>query len=543
MKRALELAARGDYARALKALCPAAARGAPKALSDFYTFVGEDDLLSHNPLARPLPPRLWKPLKAALSSLPKAGAPAASLRGYALLCAGRWGQSTRVLRAATARFARDANLHVLAAAALWVRGDRERTKRWVPQAWRLAERAVRLGERGRDALLLRAQIRAECDDHEGSLSDLRDILKRHPDDDLTRVGHLDKLLDVGDYAAGAREVAILLRRHPRAWWAHAQRGRLMGLRGRPLEALADFERARRLKPKSGALLVWRAEALRRLGRLEEAERELMAAARLDPGYSLLWEHRGRLRLLLGRPREALADLARACRIDGVRPLSQAWRGEALFKLGRLRAAWDAFERVSPLEPRTTWNIPAQDEPRQTPEGRERRFWQDLDAAVRREPSPMALLLRGRFRAAMGRSREALVDLTAALSHRAAGRRERADALAWRGLAAFRMGAAKRALEDLTAALALKPGAARARVWRAQALLSLGRKDLARREFDLALRRPARRLLEGYLSRAALREEAGDAAGAIRDFETAFVLDASCAGARAGMGRLRKKERP
>lgn len=536
MNKALALAARGDYPSALRALCPRAARQAPKALADFYTFVGEDDLLSHNPLACPLSKGAWRVLRQALSSLPREGAAAAALRGWALLCAGRWAESTRVLCAAAARSPHDGRLATLAAAALWARGDRERTKRWVLEAWRLVERAVALGERSREALLLRAQVRAECDDHAGSLRDLEEILRRHPEDDLTRVGRLDKLLDAGRYAAAAREVALLLRRHPRAWWVHAQRGRLEGLRGRPAAALADFERARRLNPGSGAVLVWKAEALRRLGRLAEAEAALNEAARLDPSYSLLWEQRGRLKLVLDRPREALADLSRACRVDGVRALARAWRGEANLKLGRFAAAWDDFERVSPLEPRTTWIVPGAARP--TPEARERRFWDDLDAAVARAASPWALLLRGRFCAAMGRLRQALADLTAAASHPAAARRTRAEALCWRGLAALRLGAARRALCDIDQSLVLLPAMPRVRLWRAEALFALGREDEARRELDLALRRPARPLANGYLRRAALREAQGDGAGARRDYETAFVLDASNARARAALARLR-----
>lgn len=533
---AAALAGRGLWAAALSRLAPGSAARLPGALSDFYTFVGEDDLLEGNPLLR-RPGRAdllaWRRGAAAL---PPGDGLREGLLAYALLAVGRpreaadWAEQCLQLRPGDGRAA------ALCGAAWWLRGDRERTKRWVPRAWRRAEQAVALGESGRDALLLRAQVRFEFDDHDGALADLDAILKGDPADDRVRVGKVDKLLDMGLYDDALREMAVLLRRHPKAWWAHAQRGRVLAFAGRGAESLVEFERARRLNPRSGAVLTWKAEALRRLGRLAEARACLERSKRLQPRYSLTWEQSGRLRLVEGDLAAAWRELDRACRLDPVRSLSFAWRGEAAFKRGRFAQAWADFERAAPLEPRTTWTAPDSGRPASAAQ-REFAFWSDLDKAVDGGGRAWPRVLRGRFLVTMGRERDALADLTAAAGDPRAAKAARAAALAWRGRALLRLGAPARALEDLDASLALRPGAARPGAWRAEALLALGREPDALAQLDAALERPERALGEAYLTRAALHERSGRLAPARADYETAFSLDGTSERAREGLARL------
>jgi tetratricopeptide (TPR) repeat protein len=534
VSKALALSGDGRWGEALRALSPRAATRVPRSLTDFYTFVGEDDLLHENPLVTRLSPREERSARRALESLPRDDARARSLRAFVELCCRRWARAC----AEADRAGDSPSADLIRAAAWWLRGDAERTKRWVPRALRAAERAAASGSR--EALLLRAQIRFEFDDHEGSLSDLESVLALTPGDDRTRVGKVDKLLDMGRFDEALREVDALARRHPRAWWIRAQRGRILGLAGRCELALVELEAASRLNARSGAVHAWRAEALRKLGRLGEARRAVDLAKRLQPRYSLAWELSGRLALQERDPVLASRDLDRACRLDPVRSLSFVWRGEARFKRGRYAAAWRDFERAAPLEPRTCWNDPdAAGDPRR----REERFWLDLDAAVASgRGGAWPRLLRGRFLAAMGREPEALVDLTAAERARGIPARARAEALRWRGYAALRLGSPRRALLDLDASLRLAPASARARAWRGLALLSLGRESEALRAFDSALRRPDRALLSALLARARTHERAGRLDAARRDYEEAFALDGAAPAARESLARLSDLER-
>jgi len=91
--------------------------------------------------------------------------------------------------------------------------------------------------------------------------------------ELENAGHVDRAIEL--YQAVVREA-------PDHIPAHYALGLLYDRTGRHLEALEQYERAKRVDPDNIELLINHANVTAALGRFEAAERELRRAAKLDP---------------------------------------------------------------------------------------------------------------------------------------------------------------------------------------------------------------------------------------------------------------------
>jgi len=116
------------------------------------------------------------------------------------------------------------------------------------------------------------------------------------------------------------------------------------------EAVRILSAEIRAEPASAALLVRRAELLRRTGERVRAEADLVEALRLDPGLPDAWRERARLRLESGRPAEALAA-AQAC-VDLAPGDAAGWvvRSRACAALGRADEAATDLRRAIAVHP-------------------------------------------------------------------------------------------------------------------------------------------------------------------------------------------------
>jgi tetratricopeptide (TPR) repeat protein len=505
-------------------------RGLPKDLTPFYTFVGDQDLLHHNPVRPRITQREYRKAVGAARMLPPVAK--AALLGCADIFAGKTAAAQRRLGVALKRFPNDGDVALLAALAHWLRCDETRSRRWLWFALGAADAAV-LQRRSRETLLLRAQIRFEFEDNIAGLKDLDAILRRHPDDLDTRVGRIDILTDLFRYRPALAEANRVLAMRPGAWWLYAQRGKLKGFCGRLRGSLADFSEALRRQPRNGAVYSWRAEVLRRLGRYAEAEADCEKAMRFAPEYPYSWEIAGRIRLLVGDDAAAWRFLNRTCRLDPAHKMAFAWRGEAAWKLGRLRAAWRDFDFVAPLGQRPSWNISTEEGHVPTRAQRDSGFWKNADTVVERWPrDPFAWALRGRGLVQNGRPREALADLARAhqLAKNAIDRRH---ILAWRGRAALEAGAMGRALKDLAQAASAAPAYG---MWLAQAHEMRGEGSAALQLLERVLILE-QRLAPGYMLRARLLEKKGELSRALSDYQMAFVLDTKLGEAQTAARRL------
>ncbi len=123
--------------------------------------------------------------------------------------------------------------------------------------------------------------------------------------------------------------------------------------GRDVQAYAEFDRARLIKPNFSPAWYNCGNLLMRAGRLDEAQHDFEEALRLNPGYGDAENNLGAVLGLQGRWKEAVSHLELATRLSpGTR---DAWRnlGNALLKSGdtRFGKAVESLEMAVQFDPR------------------------------------------------------------------------------------------------------------------------------------------------------------------------------------------------
>ena len=265
-----------------------------------------------------------------------------------------------------------------------------------------------------------------------------------------QLGHADK-----DVLSDLRRARILDRdrRFPAeiACW----RGQTYLRMGLYAKALSDFERAIRIRPDYPVAINSKAQALRKLGRLEQwittfdqaahlrvkhvqssysktpAELRSMvldldAVLKNSPGHGVARRWRGLLLTRLGRLDEARADLDDAVRHAADDPWGWLWRGELSARNGWTRAALRDMNRSLRLAPDNTLALAAR-----------AKIWlalgkfgnalRDFDAAAREDPLWAAVFAdRGALKLLLKRPREAARDLEYAVGRDSRDVNARAD---------------------------------------------------------------------------------------------------------------------
>jgi len=236
--------------------------------------------------------------------------------------------------------------------------------------------------------------------------------------------------------------------------ARLRRARYYRLDGQPEKALADLQRAARLRPDDARLHFERGLALAALGRDAEAESELSLFISQTGGTPGAYAERARLRAGSGQPDQAIADLEAA--LDQ-RPSLDLYleQGRLLESRGRYAEAVAAYR-----------------------EGLTRLG----ESPLLRDSLIDALIAQGRYD-------DALSAIDAALGRGALETRwllKRADVLERMGQPGEAQAARLRALSTANAALRRRPTSANL-VSRAEVQLALGERDAARRDLEQALR--------------------------------------------------------
>ena len=422
-------------------------------------------------------------------------------------------------------------LHFLRAVALWLKAAKDRSRDRMPDALTEVNAALAHDDRNVYAYYVRVGLRRELEDVAGRLADARTMIKLRPDFVWASVEIAETLGETNHYREALREFNRLIKRYPDQAWGWAQRGRLRGIYGYSRLALEDFAEAVRLDPACGPVFAWRGEAWRRAGDYARAFADFDAAIRVDPSYRLANQWRGRLHLILGRYPKAIADFDQVLRLEPREQLAAAWRAEALWKLGRAREAAEGFDALHPAEPKNAWNrvvgeselheVVYQMRAGQTPERREKAFWDDLDRIVASRPDDAwAWAFRGRCKVSAGRAREALVDLGRAL--------QLGDGLSyahrWRGECLRRMGATERAVADFDRALELEAKDRWSSAYRALARATLGDAAGAESDYRRALAPRDQRFSVVHLWQAQWLDSLGRTEEARVAIEAAFILD-------------------
>lgn len=323
-----------------------------------------------------------------------------------------------------------------------------------------------------------------------------------------------------DYAGGAEDLRRAAALDPGWSWAHGFLARAVFQGGTDSSGLVPMDEAVRLS-RDGFLLCWRAEAYRRLGRLDEAARDFEEGLRRDPSYDQGYGWRARLLDAQGRHDEAAASLRKGIALC---PLFEKARRQLVRSLrgaGRTAEALRELDRAAALNHRNDWLGVWRAEGQ--PDGSSaRQALAELDAHLARRPrDARALAWKGETLAQIGRLPEALAALDAALLLRTRD----AWALAWRGEALLRLGRVGEARADLDRSVGLDPSYGRAWAWRGRARLLTG--DAEGAESDLTRALSERRVEYAWLSawRGESRLRLGLAAAAKADLDDAVALDA------------------
>ncbi len=284
--------------------------------------------------------------------------------------------------------------------------------------------------------------------------------------------------DEGKVAAAVADFERALALEPRSAAAHVGRARCRATVGDDQGALTDFARAVELDRTSIPARVMRGVTRARLGLpggLEDCE----AALALEPGSVQALTGRGVVRCLAGEPALAVADfdavLARSP--DDV---------EALVERGRCRGRLDQDQAALA----------------------------DLDRALGLRPFHFhALLERGVVSARIGDQEAALAHYERALALAP----DHGGALLRRGVLRLERGDPRAALADFDHAVRVDPADTAALSNRGLALARLGQHEAALTDFDRVLALEPRNP-ETLENRAVERARGGDRAGAIADFD-------------------------
>ena len=373
---------------------------------------------------------------------------------------------------------------------------------------------------------------------EAELADVDRALEGDPDnaDLLVRRGMLHR--DLGRYEDAYADVNRLAAIGADALQPDSPAGALAGALlgtvylalGRPLEAVAELDRALAANPTLPWALAHRGDAHRRAGRYDLALADLDQALLLDPDDAFALATRGTLSRDLGRYDEAVADLGRALAIDPEVPWVLAARGLAYQRAGRNDAALADLDHALRLQPDLGWALAARGAVRREL-GDNAQALADLDRAVALEPrSAWIRAERGVVHRLMARYDRALADLDRALELDP----EQPWALTQRAITLRVMEHHDKALRDLNKAVELDPESAWIRVERGITHRLLGHLGRSMSDLDRALDlAPAFPM--ALVHRAVTHRSAGRRDRALADLNRALKLDPELAAAYAQRG--------
>jgi len=161
-------------------------------------------------------------------------------------------------------------------------------------------------------------------------------------------------IDARHYAAVFRDEKSLwtyaVQRHPDAWLARNNLGKVYLEAGRTADAVEQFQQAIRLEPDSPEAHANLGNALEKSGLVGEARSQYETALRIDPGFAGAHYNLGLSLLLSGRLAEAADQFRAALRSDPGRAEADNDLGLSLFRMGRLPEAIAAYRQALLLSP-------------------------------------------------------------------------------------------------------------------------------------------------------------------------------------------------
>ena len=153
-----------------------------------------------------------------------------------------------------------------------------------------------------------------------------------------------------------------LAENPDCWLAHDNLGVVLRRSGRPVEAIAHYREALRLKPGYPEAYNNLGNALALMGRWDEAQAQFAQALRVRPGFAVAEFDWGNALADSGRAAPAVAHYENALRLHPDYPEAEYRLANALANSGRLAGAMDHYARAIRLRPdypeaEANWGLP------------------------------------------------------------------------------------------------------------------------------------------------------------------------------------------
>ena len=165
-----------------------------------------------------------------------------------------------------------------------------------------------------DALSSRVESKRHLWDFSGGLKDAEAALELDPGSATAWVQRSECQRSLGLYDEAIASATKAVDRDPSWPWARIVRAKARRQKGDLEGALADTREAEKGGTDAYAR-GWRAEILRKAGRLEESLREMIVAVSMQPTNAWFLALRGQIQVELGAHEKGLADLLAAMRLD------------------------------------------------------------------------------------------------------------------------------------------------------------------------------------------------------------------------------------
>jgi tetratricopeptide (TPR) repeat protein len=291
-------------------------------------------------------------------------------------------------------------------------------------------------------------------------------------------------LNDGERVIAQRTADALVARYPNRALSYLSRGLLFS-RIKAEDALADFNKAIELDPRSANAYFGRGVVYEELGREEAALADYNQAIELDAAYTLAYFNRGRLYANLGKLDAALADYNQTIKLDPNLTPAYLNRGIVYDSQGNGEAALADFNQALVLDPTYT----------------------------------LAYNNRGSLYYQRNETSAALADFSKAIDL------DPTDALAYfnRGVIRQEQGQSETALADFSKAIELNPSLAEAYYRRGKLYDGAKQYEAALADYSQAIERDAT-LASAYLDRGAIYAQQTQLDAALADYNHAIQLE-------------------
>lgn len=139
-------------------------------------------------------------------------------------------------------------------------------------------------------------------------------------------------------------------RNPGSWMAHVNLGNCLRQKGKPDEAIAQYEEALRLDPKEAEAHHNIGLSLMQKGKVDDAIAQYRQALQLNPKLLNAYVNLGDALLQEGKADDAMAQYLAALKINPDDPMAHYNLGTVLFRQGKLDEAIAHFERAVQIKP-------------------------------------------------------------------------------------------------------------------------------------------------------------------------------------------------